>query len=158
MPQPLTLKLNTTELSEHTSCEYDFNQRDLLYINEYMRIWNAQFTAEKAIYRLYQTLIYKWRQTFYHTSLWDRLRRFCLKRDGYVCRTCKSAVPLAVHHIKAMKDGGSPFNTDNMMSLCQTCHDEEDRHIRETRHEKQYKNAANHEWTKKIDQEVTCRL
>lgn len=53
---------------------------------------------------------------------WNKIRKKILLRDNYTCQICGSETTLHVHHIV-------PFslvnchNTDNLVTLCSTCHD-----------------------------------
>ena len=53
---------------------------------------------------------------------WERLRRECLKRDGYICQGCASKAGIKdVHHIIPCDKGGA--NTlSNLITLCRNCH------------------------------------
>lgn len=59
-----------------------------------------------------------------YNSTWQRVRRMQLAREP-LCKDCAGGgrVTLAteVHHIKAVRDGGSN-SFDNFMSLCKSCH------------------------------------
>lgn len=78
------------------------------------------------------------RQTYEHDRrIPDPVRVAVLKRDGFKCTKCgwdhnttkSNADPrhmLELHHIKHHKDGGE--NTvDNLITLCNVCHDDEHR-------------------------------
>jgi hypothetical protein len=56
-------------------------------------------------------------------GFWN-VREYVLFRDGYSCQWCKgkSKDPiLNVHHIESRKTGGD--SPDNLITLCETCHD-----------------------------------
>ncbi len=59
----------------------------------------------------------------YSTARWKRLRILKLQKDP-LCERCKPAVSEAsdVHHKKEIRDGGDPWNMDNLESLCHACH------------------------------------
>ncbi len=56
-------------------------------------------------------------------GFWN-VREYVLARDGHVCQWCKGKSKddlLNVHHIESRKTGGD--SPDNLMTLCETCHD-----------------------------------
>src|SRR5713226_5225139 len=56
-------------------------------------------------------------------DFWN-VREYVLARDGHVCQWChgKSKDPiLNIHHIESRKTGGD--SPDNLITLCETCHD-----------------------------------
>jgi len=54
---------------------------------------------------------------------WSEARKHALARDGYRCRnpSCRSGRPLTVHHIHPKGIGGS-HNLSNLVTLCESCH------------------------------------
>ena len=55
---------------------------------------------------------------------WQRIRLMHLRHNPlcYDCNTkCQVTAANEVHHIIALADGGT-HNTDNIMSLCKSCH------------------------------------
>jgi len=60
---------------------------------------------------------------------WRRIRERVLKRDGYLCRTCRDkgrVTPATeVHHVIALSQGGTD-DDGNLLGLCQDCHLESD--------------------------------
>lgn len=58
---------------------------------------------------------------------WRKISRERFKIDGYKCMRCKThhnwGRGLTAHHILARRDGGKDF-IDNLISLCNKCHDE----------------------------------
>lgn len=56
------------------------------------------------------------------SETWDRLRRECLKRDGYICQGCAVKAGIKdVHHIIPCERGGLSV-LSNLITLCQECH------------------------------------
>lgn len=54
-----------------------------------------------------------------------------LKRDNYICQKCGNTNNLVVHHIKPFAtDKEARFDTNNGITLCQTCHKEAHRNER----------------------------
>jgi hypothetical protein len=56
-------------------------------------------------------------------GFWN-VREYVLARDGHVCQWCKGKSKdkiLNVHHIESRKTGGD--SPENLMTLCETCHD-----------------------------------
>jgi len=56
----------------------------------------------------------------YHRDDWELVKRATLVRDGYTCSKCGGKELLGVHH----KDGTGRNNPDNLVTLCQKCHQE----------------------------------
>ena len=56
----------------------------------------------------------------YHRDDWELVKRATLIRDDYTCSKCGRKELLGVHH----KDGTSRNNPDNLVTLCQKCHQE----------------------------------
>lgn len=64
---------------------------------------------------------------FYKSKEWKRVRQYVLKRDRYLCQHCYKQDRLVaaqmVHHIVEVKeDWNERLNTDNLVSLCHSCH------------------------------------
>jgi RRXRR protein/HNH endonuclease len=56
-------------------------------------------------------------------GFWN-VREYVLARDGHLCQWCKGTSKdrmLHVHHIESRKTGGD--SPDNLITLCETCHD-----------------------------------
>lgn len=62
-----------------------------------------------------------------YAGQWRKVRDIKLKRSP-ICERCRSqgrTVPATlVHHIVAIRKGGSVYNLENLMSVCVKCHDE----------------------------------
>ena len=63
----------------------------------------------------------------YKNKQWKNLRERILKRDGYACQECKrygrSKQATMVHHIFPANDIPEyQYLSDNLISLCNTCH------------------------------------
>jgi 5-methylcytosine-specific restriction protein A len=53
---------------------------------------------------------------------WQKIRAHYLKRHP-LCEKCEGITPaVLVHHIKALKEGGTN-DVDNLMALCNACHE-----------------------------------
>lgn len=56
----------------------------------------------------------------------QNLKQYVLKRDGYLCQSCKKKTKnnseLHVHHIKFRSNGGTDTK-NNLITLCKPCHD-----------------------------------
>lgn len=64
---------------------------------------------------------------FYKTYKWKMKRKEILERDNYECQHCKAeglySKAQCVHHIKELKYNPLlAFDNDNLISLCNTCH------------------------------------
>jgi len=69
-------------------------------------------------------------KAFYNSSLWLKKRADVLDRDNNECQICKSNGLYnqadCVHHIKHLKDNPElALDEDNLLSLCNECHNEE---------------------------------
>ena len=69
-------------------------------------------------------------KTFYNSAIWLSKREEILGRDNYECQKHKSrgkyAKAQTVHHKKHLKDYPElAIDDDNLMSLCNACHNEE---------------------------------
>lgn len=62
----------------------------------------------------------------YQSKIWKLVRKKVLLRDGYLCQECKRNGIIkdgnTVDHIKPINQGGEPLNTQNLQTLCETCH------------------------------------
>ncbi len=58
----------------------------------------------------------------YSTKKWKHVRKLALQRDLGWCVMCKERAASVVDHIKELKDGGSPYDLNNLQSLCDRCH------------------------------------
>tara|TARA_E500000305_G_C4029093_1_gene243671 strand:+ start:5666 stop:5968 length:303 start_codon:yes stop_codon:yes gene_type:complete len=58
----------------------------------------------------------------YRTPQWKAVRTEAKRRDGWKCIKCGSRTRLEVDHIKGLRDGGDPFNLENLQTLCGSCH------------------------------------
>lgn len=62
--------------------------------------------------------------SIYRTARWKvRVSPRKLAKD-YICEACWQRPARQVHHIHALKDGGAPFDPQNLMSCCVECHNE----------------------------------
>lgn len=76
-------------------------------------------------------------KAFYNSSLWLNKRYDALKRDNNECQKCKAKGLFnpadCVHHKKHAKQHPElALDLDNLISLCNSCHDEE--HPEKLRH------------------------
>lgn len=66
-------------------------------------------------------------KSFYKDKHWESKRQAILKRDNYKCRQCSrygKAIPAsAVHHINQLEENPElALIDDNLLSLCDECH------------------------------------
>jgi 5-methylcytosine-specific restriction endonuclease McrA len=61
---------------------------------------------------------------FYQSKEWKETRQKVLKRDDNECQACGSDEDLHVHHIMPVSAGGSRYDLDNLVTLCDTHHRE----------------------------------
>jgi len=74
------------------------------------------------------------RQSVYFSDEWKAAKKIALSRDGYKCKKCncgvvrkikhnKSSWNLCLHHIKSFAEFPEErCNSDNLVTLCETCH------------------------------------
>ncbi|ARE87386.1 HNH endonuclease [Clostridium formicaceticum] len=68
-------------------------------------------------------------KVIYQSKEWKKARTMTLIRDNYLCQDClDSRITYAtmVHHITPIVEGGEPYDVNNLVSLCDSCHG--DRH------------------------------
>ena len=53
---------------------------------------------------------------------WEATRRAVLDRDGHRCLLCGRPGLLEVHHRIELQAGGSPYDPDNCVTWCRSCH------------------------------------
>jgi Restriction endonuclease len=70
----------------------------------------------------------QWQIDFYKSTAWRRIRKLALNRDMGMCRRCKKLPADMVHHVKPLRDYPElGLELDNLMSLCNTCHEQVER-------------------------------
>ncbi|UXR83217.1 HNH endonuclease signature motif containing protein [Staphylococcus sp. IVB6214] len=72
------------------------------------------------------TYEYDW---FYRSKAWRKIREVALDRDNHLCQKCledgKITDAKIVHHIVYVdQDFNKALNLDNLMSVCQKCHNQ----------------------------------
>ncbi|MGM9925178.1 MAG: HNH endonuclease [Bacillus sp. (in: firmicutes)] len=97
----------------------------------------------------------EWIQTgqlmkFYKCKEWMTLRLIALERDHNECQMCRDKGKYrkadCVHHIKEVKDAPRlALTLDNLMSLCNTCHNEVHDRL-SIAHNKQWKFMNEERW------------
>jgi 5-methylcytosine-specific restriction enzyme A len=64
---------------------------------------------------------------FYSSPMWRRVREQQLASEPF-CRSCRAAGRMTpadmVDHIKPIKEGGDPYDSANLQSICKSCHGE----------------------------------
>lgn len=59
----------------------------------------------------------------YNSSKWIKeVRPAVLIRDAARCVQCDSKENLVVDHVEELKDGGDPYDLNNLETLCKKCH------------------------------------
>jgi hypothetical protein len=71
----------------------------------------------------------KFSKKLYNSTRWQKIRHFVLTRDFYICRICGQHDSNQVHHIVELtpmniNDPNITLNPDNLITLCNQCHDE----------------------------------
>jgi len=85
---------------------------------------------DKTLEWLKKLIGYKNIKAFYNNSLWTNKRVEILKRDNNECQKCKAkgrySEGQCVHHIQHVKKAPHlALSDDNLITLCNSCHDEE---------------------------------
>ncbi len=57
-----------------------------------------------------------------HAGKWEKARRQCFERDKFRCRECGRAGALEAHHEPPLQDGADPYDVENLLTLCRSCH------------------------------------
>ena len=75
-------------------------------------------------------------QAFYKTTIWKQIRKMVLIRDEYLCKDCmrihKITPAQTVHHIIPLKImWNQRTNKINLISLCESCHQERHKKMNE---------------------------
>ena len=71
---------------------------------------------------------------------WKRTRRRILEKNGYRCQSCGRPGRLEVDHIRPIWRGGSPWDPDNLQTLCRACH------VHKTSRENEHHNPERDKW------------
>lgn len=61
------------------------------------------------------------RMKIYHSQKWADARKALFERFP-VCQSCGENRSTDAHHIVHLRDGGAPFDLDNLKALCASCH------------------------------------
>ena len=77
-------------------------------------------TCTKARHKVYNTD--RDNNGIYGTRAWQIARKSALYRDAALCQICKEANATEVDHIVEIRDGGAPYDLNNLQSLCHRCH------------------------------------
>ena len=96
-----------------------------MWLNLYHgRCWCGKPRSEFDKYqRKYCTAKHSWWYYYNITPSWNIKQYEILKRDGHKCVLCqRSRTDLEVDHIKAICNGGDPWDDDNLRTLCHECH------------------------------------
>jgi hypothetical protein len=57
-------------------------------------------------------------------SINPKLRKQVLERDNHICRKCSKNEKLCLHHIIPVADGEQIDTLENLITLCERCHQE----------------------------------
>ena len=76
---------------------------------------------------------------------WRGVRLRILDRDGWRCLDCGRAGKLEVDHKQPLQFGGDVYESDNLQTLCRTCH------ISKTRVENRRPDAARDAWQQLVN-------
>jgi 5-methylcytosine-specific restriction endonuclease McrA len=65
-------------------------------------------------------------RALYNTPTWRKVSKAVLFRDRYRCQArldsrCRGRATIA-HHIRAVRDGGTPYDMANLQAICAHCH------------------------------------
>ncbi len=79
---------------------------------------------KRARWRAYEAVRPERDRAFYNSPEWRKVRAYVLAQEP-LCRECKAAGRVTsateVDHVRAVKDGGAPFDPDNLQPLCLSC-------------------------------------
>lgn len=104
-------------------------RKDILEIKQSLGFYEAGLTKQ-GIKKEWHKKVYQEGEREYDFIDFHKLSQIVFKRDGRVCQACfvgniklrRTGFFLTAHHIQAREDGG--FDTpDNMITLCNKCHD-----------------------------------
>jgi 5-methylcytosine-specific restriction endonuclease McrA len=56
------------------------------------------------------------------TQQWRRTSQHIRYRDNHRCTNCGATEDLQVHHQHPVRQGGNPYNTTYLITLCRSCH------------------------------------
>ena len=73
----------------------------------------------------------------YKTKAWQTARKMALYRDAGWCTRCEEAPAELVDHIIELKDGGKPYDLENLQCLCHKCHAQKTREAAKLREQGQ---------------------
>jgi 5-methylcytosine-specific restriction protein A len=69
---------------------------------------------------------YRARKRIYDSVAWRQCRVTVMTDRGGLCELCKAQgrfeAGTEVHHIRDLADGGAPFDPENLMVVCASCH------------------------------------
>jgi len=89
-------------------------------------LWNKKYKEDrcpKCNKQYDRTYRNKSSRKIYDSKKWrEDVRPSILFRDGMRCVKCGSNINLIVDHIHELKDGGDPFDENNLETLCKKCH------------------------------------
>ena len=71
-------------------------------------------------------------KAYLQSDEWKKIRELALRRDGYTCRICGTAINLRVHHVN-YEHVGTELELDDVVTLCDECHSKI--HIKDYCHE-----------------------
>lgn len=67
------------------------------------------------------------------TAKWRRIAKQVRMRDGNACTRCGATERLSVHHSEPARFAENPYDADNLVTLCLTCHGITEAHERRVR-------------------------
>ena len=117
-------KIGCNNLTRNRYCE----KHEYIEI-EQKKAWNRKYNSKRDDDK---------EQAFYKTVGWKQARKVALARDNYLCQDCLKlgvVVPAqTVHHIIPIKVLWQlRLIIDNMISLCESCHQERHRKLNENK-------------------------
>ena len=66
----------------------------------------------------------KFSKKLYNSKQWRDIRNYVLNRDFFMCRICGEINCNTVHHITELTPMNIKLNADNLITVCNQCHDE----------------------------------
>lgn len=112
-------KVKILENELNTCLTSNENVKDILYNIVFLKVSEiiSKSILNKEIVGFNNQLIDYWSVS----DIPENTRSFVLQRDNNECQICKNKEKLHIHHIKKRVDGGN-HNSDNLITLCPSCH------------------------------------
>ena len=102
---------------------FNFDVQSIIESYSSLDFWNGLIKEDNKIYNQYKRD--ELSRTFYRTPRWIETRKKKLHMNPF-CEECQKngtmVVGKIVDHIVPIKQGGEPYDLDNLQTLCWSCH------------------------------------